>query len=111
MNTRNIYFQAALIIATVMFGGACFADPPAASTAAMTSSGEMQKDMASMYRKMADCLDTGTSAHECMLTVMKDCPVVAKTGHCPISEGMGAGQEMGMGQDHDMKMTREHDMK
>ena len=43
-----------------------------------------------------------------MQTVMKDCPVIAKTGHSPIAEGMKAStssaKPMGMKPDHPMKM-------
>jgi len=50
---------------------------------------ELQKDMADMYQKMADCLRTGKSPEDCQRKVAKDCPVVAKTGQCPIEKGMG----------------------
>jgi hypothetical protein len=51
---------------------------------------EVQKDMADMYQKMADCLRTDKSLEECQRKVAKDCPVVAKTGQCPIEKGMGS---------------------
>lgn len=51
---------------------------------------ELKQDMAQMYQKMADCLRTDKSVDQCSHDAMKDCPVVAKTGHCPINEGMGA---------------------
>jgi len=50
---------------------------------------ELQKDMADMYQKMADCLRTGKSSEDCQRQIAKDCPVVAKTGQCPIDKGMG----------------------
>jgi len=71
--------------ANVAFG----ADQNAEKTAKpgqMTS--ELKMDMADMYQKMADCLRTGKSVEQCSQQVAKDCPVVKKTGHCPISEGM-----------------------
>lgn len=50
---------------------------------------EFRKDMANMYQKMADCLRTGKSSEDCQRQIAKDCPVVAKTGQCPIEKGMG----------------------
>ncbi len=49
---------------------------------------ELKMDMADMYQKMADCLRTGKSVEQCSQQVAKDCPVVKKTGHCRIMEGM-----------------------
>lgn len=54
-----------------------------------TMSPELRKDMANMYQKMADCLRTGMSSEDCQKQVAKDCPVVAKTGQCPILDGIG----------------------
>ena len=54
-----------------------------------TMSPELRKDMANMYQKMADCLRTGKSSEDCQKQVAKDCPVIAKTGQCPILDGMG----------------------
>ena len=53
---------------------------------------EVRKDMANMHQKMADCLrtDQSLSLEECQRKVAKDCPIVAKTGQCPIEKGMGA---------------------
>ena len=109
MRTRSFYLQIAFTIAAMALCVASFADQPAHSPAAMNMSAADQKDMANMYRKMADCLDTGSSPHDCMQTAMKDCPVMAKTGHCPIAEGMdssmSSGHPMDMGPDHQkMKM-------
>ncbi len=50
---------------------------------------ELQKDMANMYQKMADCVRTGKSTEDCQRQIAKDCPVVAKTGQCPLQQGMG----------------------
>ena len=50
---------------------------------------ELRKDMADMYQKMADCLRTGKSSEDCQRMIAKDCPVIAKTGQCPIQQGMG----------------------
>ena len=77
-----------------------------ASKVAMTP--ELKKDMAEMYQKMADCLRTEKSLEQCSHDAMKNCPVVEKTGHCPINEGI-MSKRMGMG-DMDMGMKRNHSM-
>ncbi len=55
------------------------------STAKMTP--ETRKEMAEMYQKMANCLRSDKSLEQCGNEAMKDCPIVKKTGHCPIHEG------------------------
>ena len=57
---------------------------------------ELKKDMADMYQKMADCLRTEKSTEQCSQDVMKNCPVMEKTGFCPIHQGMGAMNGKGM---------------
>jgi len=57
---------------------------------------ELKKDMADMYQKMADCLRTDKSLERCSKDAMKNCPVIAKTGHCPINEGMRHSKGRGM---------------
>ena len=110
MRSQYFHLQILVAIASMAFCIASFSDQPSHSPAAMNMSPDGQKDMASMYRKMADCLDTGSSPHDCMQTAMKDCPVMAKTGHCPIVEGMGSsmssGHPMDMSPDHQMKMSQ-----
>lgn len=67
---------------------------------------ELRKDMADMYQKMAECLRTGKSNQDCQRQIAKDCPVVAKTGQCPIEKGMGnmgPGSMGPMGGSHDMR--------
>ncbi len=49
---------------------------------------ELKKDMADMYQKMADCMRTDKTLEQCQNDIAKDCPVVAKTGHCPLMEGI-----------------------
>ena len=49
---------------------------------------EMKKNMAEMYQKMADCMKTEKSMHDCHKEVMKDCPVAKATGSCPLMDGM-----------------------
>ncbi len=73
---------------------------------------ELQKDMANMYQKMADCLRTGKSNEDCQKQVAKDCPVIAKTGQCPILEGMGPMRgSRGMGQEGMGPMGGPHKMR
>lgn len=69
------------------------------STGQMSS--ELKKDMADMYQKMGDCMKTDKSMEQCQKDIMKDCPVVAKTGHCPLMEGMRPMMKKGM--HHSMK--------
>ena len=51
---------------------------------------ELKKDLAEMYQKMAECLRTDKTVEQCSHDAMSNCPVVEKTGHCPINEGMGS---------------------
>ena len=60
---------------------------PAQEGTAVKMTPEVRKDMADMYQKMANCLRTDKSLKQCSHEAMKDCPVVKKTGHCPINEG------------------------
>jgi len=63
---------------------------PSQSNVNSSMSPELKKEMADMYQKMADCMRTDKSLDQCSTDAMKDCPVMQKTGHCPIHEGMGA---------------------
>lgn len=72
---------------------------------------ELQKDMAEMYQKMAECLRTDKSFEECQRKVAKDCPVVAKTGQCPIEKGMGHMGPRGMRPEGMGSMTGPHEMR
>lgn len=95
MPTHTTLIRIAFAFATTALGATAFAAEQSPTTmdmpaTTMEMSPEVHKDMANMYRKMADCLDAGSSAHDCMQSVMKNCPVIAKMGHCPIAEGMGA---------------------
>ena len=56
---------------------------------------ELRKDMADMYQKMADCLRTGKSMEACDQQTMKECPVIAKLGYCPIHDGMARMMDPG----------------
>lgn len=64
---------------------------------------ELKHEMADMYAKMAECMKTDKTMEQCQTEVMKDCPVMKKTKHCPIMEGMkpmmGKGKMEGMGMD------------
>ncbi len=85
-----------------------------ASSDALTP--DLKKDMADMYQKMADCLRTDKSLEQCSREAKMNCPVVQKTGHCPINEGMGQRtkhQEGAMGSgnmkdDHHNKSPGDH---
>ena len=65
-----------------------WADQNAGKTAPIKITAELKMDMADMYQKMSTSLRTGKSVPQCNQEVMKDCPVIKKTGHCPIVEGM-----------------------
>ena len=67
---------------------------------------ELKKDLADMYQKMADCLRTDKSLRQCSGDAMQSCPVMEKTGHCPINEGTGAmmHKRKGMGSMKGMNM-------
>lgn len=76
------------------------AKSPANQTQAEPSP-EMKKNMADMYQKMADCLKTEKSMHECHKEVMKDCPMAKENGSCPLMEGMKGMEGMkSMNMDH-----------
>ena len=72
---------------TLSFSAVSFSADQGSANAMMTP--ELKKDMADMYQKMAECMRTDKTVGECSHEAMKNCPVVAKTGHCPINEGMG----------------------
>ena len=61
----------------------------------------LKQEMADMYSKMGACMKTDSSMEQCQKDIMKDCPVVMKTGHCPLMDGMkpmmGKGMKMGGG--------------
>ena len=73
---------------------------------------ELRNDIADMYQKMANCVRTGKPREDCQRQIATDCPVVAKTGQCPIQHGMGhmmgprGLRPEGMG-----PMTGPHDMR
>lgn len=90
MFTRLVHPKIVVAIIAAVFCAASFAEQAGPSSGAMQMSPEARKDMAGMHRKMADCLDSGSSSHDCMQTMMKDCPIMAKTGHCPMADTMQA---------------------
>ena len=87
MRTQRKIVPVVLVCVTLGFSSLSFGEDQSQSTSQMSP--EVRKDMADMYQKMADCLRTGQSPEECQRKVAKDCPVVAKTGQCPIEKGMG----------------------
>lgn len=62
-------------------------------------SAELKRDTAEMYSKMGECMKTDKTMEQCQKDIMKDCPVMKKTGHCPLMEGM----KPMTGKMHDMK--------
>lgn len=121
MLTKRQVVSGILVCFTVGLSALSFAEDTSQSTmgntarkgAAMSQmSPELQKDMADMYQKMADCLRTGKSNEDCQKQVAKDCPVIAKTGQCPILEGMGSMRSSrGMGQEGMGPMRGPHKMR
>lgn len=95
-------------------------DMPSGHEASEKVTPELKKDLADMYQKMANCLRTDKSFDQCSDEAMKNCPVVEKTGHCPINEGVGpimgkrmkhsrAGMGMGkMNDGHDNMPAGDH---
>ncbi len=67
---------------------------PKKETAMDQMSPELRKDMADMYQKMADCVRTGKSSEDCQQQIAKNCPVLAKTGKCPLMGLMTDHQKM-----------------
>lgn len=88
LSSRQI-FLVVLVCLTVGSSSLSFGENKSHSTGQVSP--ELRKDMADMYQKMADCLrtDKSLSLQECQRKVANDCPVIAKTGQCPILEGMG----------------------
>lgn len=51
---------------------------------------EMRTKMAGMHQMMADCLKSDKPVTECKQQMMKDCPMMKETGHCPMMGEMDA---------------------
>jgi len=49
---------------------------------------ELKIRIAEMYEKMGACVKTEMSLEDCQKEVMKDCPVVAALGYCPLMDGI-----------------------
>lgn len=49
---------------------------------------DLKKHIAEMYEKMGACVKTDMSLADCQKEVMKDCPVVAELGYCPLMDGI-----------------------
>jgi hypothetical protein len=89
----NLFFGA-LIMGLSAASFAADGDPAKQSAAAHSLADtkmtpELKKDMADMYQKMADCMRSDKTLDQCRHEAMTNCPVVKKTGYCPINEGMG----------------------
>lgn len=52
----------------------------------------LKKHIAAMYEKMGACVKTEMSIVDCQKKVMKDCPVVAEVGYCPLMDGIAPMQ-------------------
>lgn len=89
----NLFFTALIMgLSAASFGadGDPVKQPATAhATADTRMTPELKKDMADMYQKMADCMRSDKPLDQCRHEAMTNCPVVKKTGYCPISEGMG----------------------
>jgi hypothetical protein len=88
MNTKTSFLRAAILGCVMAFSLSAFAGDPAMKMSGKPMPPELKSDMADMYQKMADCMKTDKSMEQCQKDIMKDCPVVSKTGHCPLMEGM-----------------------
>ena len=90
MRSRLLAASISMSFAVGLFACASQNQPPAKpGIASVPMTPQLKKDMADMYQKMAECLRTDKSLEQCSRDAMKNCPVVEKTGHCPINEGMG----------------------
>ena len=78
------------------------------ATASTKMTPELKKDMADMYPKMADCLRSDKSLDTCRHEALTNCPVVKKTGYCPINEGLGKRMKhsTGSGKNGDVSNTK-----
>lgn len=76
------------------------------TSTASEQSPEMKKNLADMYQKMADCMKTDKSQHDCHKEIIKDCPVAKATGSCPLMNGMEGMKNQGK-----MKHGKMKDMK
>jgi len=54
---------------------------------------ELKMHLSEMYTKMGECMKTAATIEECQKQVMKDCPVVAELGYCPLMEGTNRMKE------------------
>ena len=105
MNSRKYMTPRALALSILLTGIVNLAYAQTKSDGAKTKqnpapmSAELKHDMAEMYSKMGECMKTDKSMEQCQKDIMKDCPVMKKTGHCPLMEGMKPMK----GKMHDMK--------
>ena len=115
MRIQRLIVPVVLVCVTLGLSSVSFGEDKSQSMTDQMSP-ELRKDMANMYQKMADCLKTGKSSEDCQRQIVKDCPVVAKTGQCPIEQGMGhmgsrGMRPEGMGPKGMGPMTGPHDMR
>ncbi|MBC7386157.1 MAG: hypothetical protein H7301_08375 [Cryobacterium sp.] len=79
MKVFNLVF--ALALSTLGSLSSVYADEPTP---------EMRAQMAGMHQMMADCLKSAKPVSECKQKMMKDCPMMKATGHCPVMGEMDA---------------------
>lgn len=110
MLTLRQVVSVVLVCFTLGFSSLSFGEDKSQSAGQVSP--ELRKDMADMYQKMAECLRTGQSPEDCQQKVAKDCPVLAKTGQCPIQKGMGSMMgPRGMRPEGMGPMTGPHEMR
>ena len=89
----NRLFATAIGIA-LLSSAAFAADPTPPAPANPTP--DQRKEMASVHRKMADCLDSNRSFAECRTEMQSNCTQMMGQTGCPMM-GMGMGAGMGGG--------------
>ncbi len=63
-----------------------------------------------MYQKMADCMKSDKTHHECHKEAVKDCPVATASGSCPMMSGTEAVMRHEKMKHGAKKHEKEHDM-
>ena len=109
MLTQRHIVPVVLVCFMLGFSSLSFGEDQSQSTSQVSP--EVRKDMADMYQKMANCLRTDKSVEDCQRQIAKNCPVVAKTGQCPIEQGMGHMGPRGMRPEGMGPMTGPHEMR
>jgi hypothetical protein len=109
MLTQSQIVPVILVCFTLGLSSLSFGEDQSKSTSQVSP--ELRTDMADMYQKMAECMRTDKSLEECQRKVANDCPVVAKTGQCPIEKGMWHMGPRGMRPEGMGPMPGPHEMR